>query len=466
MALAPIRVLSVCAGGGALDVAIELATNGRARTVGFCERDSFAAAVLVARMENKALPSAPIWDDLTSFDGRRWRGAVDLVVAGFPCPPVSQAGKRLGTADERWLWPEIAHIIEDVQPAAVFLENVSGLLSASGGEPTKQTRDTGRDCYACGQPMAVASTGVGGAMGDVLGELARLGFHAEWSRLSAAEIGATHPRARVFIFAWRQEMAHPDSTGLREFWTLNDQYWGHASGDHVNGCGERLLGDAADKDGRAREFGEEEGTWEEAIGRERPAGPGSRIRNVADAGGVSGEHAGEPSDVVSPGGEVAGEGDQRERGWDAAGDCRATLGYTDRPRWPEAGSRHPLDAGSQFEQGGQAMAHSVGERLEGLEQAGPASGAAVRGWPPVGNGLPLFPPGRTDSVKWERIVTAHPDLAPVTESKVHGVADGSTGNVDVCVCSRTEQLRVLGNAVVPLQAAAAFRLLVRRAVEA
>ena len=70
--------LSLCAGTGGLDLGLALAEPGY-RAVGYVERDAFAAAVLVARMEDQTLDQAPVWDDLAGFDGRQWCGAVDLV---------------------------------------------------------------------------------------------------------------------------------------------------------------------------------------------------------------------------------------------------------------------------------------------------------------------------------------------------------------------------------------------------
>ena len=168
----PLRVLSLCSGVGGLDLGLKLALGDGCRTVGYVEREAYAAAVLVARMGDKALDEAPIWDDLTTFDGRPWRGAVDLVLAGFPCQPWSNAGARRGTDDERWLWPLIEKVLREVEPSYVFLENVPGLVS-------------------------------GGGLGQVLGGLASLGFDAEWTVLGAEDIGAPHRRDRVFILAYR-----------------------------------------------------------------------------------------------------------------------------------------------------------------------------------------------------------------------------------------------------------------------
>jgi DNA (cytosine-5)-methyltransferase 1 len=143
-----------------------------ARTVCYVERDAFCAAVLIARAEDGLLDQAPIWDDLATFDARRWRGVVDLVTAGFPCQPWSIAGKRKGLDDERWIWPDIARIVQDCEPSFVFIENVPGL-------------------YRHG-------------LREVLSDLASLGFDAEWTCLSAADIGAPHRRERVFVLAYAE----------------------------------------------------------------------------------------------------------------------------------------------------------------------------------------------------------------------------------------------------------------------
>ena len=183
MAARPLRGLSICSGIGGLDLGLGLALGGRYRTVGYVERDAFAAAVLVARMADARLDPAPIWDDLATFDGRAWRGAVDLVSAGFPCQPASSAGSRKGIEDHRWIWPLLAGLLRDIRPRYVFLENVRGLLSVSDGH----------------------------GFGEVVGDLARLGFDAEWGVFRASDAGAPHRRERVFILGW---MGDADEPGL------------------------------------------------------------------------------------------------------------------------------------------------------------------------------------------------------------------------------------------------------------
>lgn len=173
VAVPPLNVLALCAGAGGLELGVGLATGGRARPVCYVEREAFAAADLVARMEEASLGVAPVWDDLATFDGRPWRGVVDLVTAGFPCQPNSQAGPRLGTDDERWLWPDVERVVREVGPDFVFLENVPGIFAERGG-----FRDVARD-------------------------LALLGFDAEWGVLPASAVGATHERERVWALAYR-----------------------------------------------------------------------------------------------------------------------------------------------------------------------------------------------------------------------------------------------------------------------
>ena len=92
--------LAICAGVDGLGLGLSIVDSGY-RTICYVEREAYAAALLATRMEQGALAQAPVWDDLSTFDGRRWRGRVDIVNAGLPCQPYSAAGKRLGEQDER-----------------------------------------------------------------------------------------------------------------------------------------------------------------------------------------------------------------------------------------------------------------------------------------------------------------------------------------------------------------------------
>lgn len=171
-----LRSLALCAGIGGLDLGVKLARPDHL-LVGAVERQAYCAAVLVERMGAAQLDPAPIWDDLVTFDGRRWCGAVDLVTAGYPCQPESLAGSRRGELDERWLWGEVWRVVREVGPSLVFLENVAGHLS--------------------------------GTFGRVVGDMAASGWRVEWDCIPAASVGAPHLRDRLFVLA-----AHPDGDGL------------------------------------------------------------------------------------------------------------------------------------------------------------------------------------------------------------------------------------------------------------
>jgi len=110
------------------------------RCVGAVELDAYCRRVLRARQADGIIPDFPILEDVREFDGCEWRGRVDVVCGGFPCQPWSTAGKRLGAADERHLWPEMARIIGECRPAFVFAENVS---LAAFREPWRDLRGLG-----------------------------------------------------------------------------------------------------------------------------------------------------------------------------------------------------------------------------------------------------------------------------------------------------------------------------------
>jgi len=140
------------------------------RTVCAVEWEAYPASVLLARQNDGILPPFPIWDDVQTFDGKPWRGIVDVVSGGFPCQDISAAGKGAGIDGERsGMWKEMARIISEVRPQYVFVEN-SPMLTSRG-------------------------------LGTVLGDLSTLGYDAEWGVISAADVGANHLRERIWIVA-------------------------------------------------------------------------------------------------------------------------------------------------------------------------------------------------------------------------------------------------------------------------
>lgn len=155
------RLLSLCSGYGGLDYAVEAVLG--AETVAYAEIDEKAASVFARHW-----PDVPNVGDLTAVDWTELEG-IDVVTAGYPCQPFSHAGKRGGDTDERHLWPAVADAVRLLRPRVVVLENVSGHLSLG--------------------------------FGRVLGDLAEAGYCVRWTCVRAADVGAPHGRARVFIVA-------------------------------------------------------------------------------------------------------------------------------------------------------------------------------------------------------------------------------------------------------------------------
>ena len=162
--------ISIASGIGGLDLGVELGSNGNAIPVCYVEIEATAAAVLAARMGEGALPEAPIWDDLHTFDSAAWRGLVDGIVGGYPCQPFSVAGRKRGFEDPKNLWPRIEQLISEVRPSWCFFENVEGHIRL-------------------------------GYFDSVKPGLESLGYRVEEQICAASNIGATHQRKRIFILA-------------------------------------------------------------------------------------------------------------------------------------------------------------------------------------------------------------------------------------------------------------------------
>ena len=152
---------SLFAGIGGFDLGFERAGI---KTLWQVENDPYCLRVL-----ERHSPNIQRYGDIKEIE---WEDVEvpDIVSGGFPCQPVSVAGKRKGTEDERWLWPEFARCLRVLRPRYVVLENVPGILALG--------------------------------FGDVLGDLAALGYDAEWDCIPAAAFGAPHLRYRVWVMAY------------------------------------------------------------------------------------------------------------------------------------------------------------------------------------------------------------------------------------------------------------------------
>ena len=183
--------LSLCSGYGGIELGLELAGVQFGRVV-YVEREAFAAANLAHKIETGELAAGVIHTDVKTFPYERFRDCFDLITGGFPCQPFSNAsGKKNADNDPRHLFPHIKNAIRAIQPNRVLLENVEGIISA------KLKSNEWAD--PAGTPVLL----------HVCRELERIGYEVAWGVFSAAEVGASHFRKRVFI------LAHSNRKGLQ-----------------------------------------------------------------------------------------------------------------------------------------------------------------------------------------------------------------------------------------------------------
>lgn len=160
------RVLDLFSGIGGFSLGLERAGM---QTVAFCEIEPFCRRVLA-----KHWPDVPIYEDIRELTSQRLRAdgiSVDGICGGFPCQDLSIAGARAGIAGEKsGLWSEYLRLIRELRPEFAIVENTSALLF--------------------------------GGLDRILGDLAEIGFDAEWHAISAAHVGAPHERDRLWLVAY------------------------------------------------------------------------------------------------------------------------------------------------------------------------------------------------------------------------------------------------------------------------
>ena len=170
----PLKMLDLFSGIGGFSLAAHW--TGQIETVAFCEIEPFAQKVL-----RKNFPGVPIFEDVREVGLERLRtdgiDGVDVVTGGFPCQDLSCAGRQDGITGERsGLWGELCRIIGEVRPKFAVVENVPNLLAGERGA----------------------------WFGRLLGDLAEIGYDAEWHCIPACSVGAHHRRDRVWIVAHPQ----------------------------------------------------------------------------------------------------------------------------------------------------------------------------------------------------------------------------------------------------------------------
>jgi DNA (cytosine-5)-methyltransferase 1 len=217
-------VLDLFSGIGGFSLGLERAGM---TTVAFCEIDPFCRRVLA-----KHWPGMPIYDDVRDVTAARLGAdgiAVDVICGGFPCQDISIAGKGAGLAGERsGLWREYARIVGELRPRYVIVENVAALLHRG--------------------------------LGDVLGDLAEIGYDAEWHCIPASAVGAPHQRDRIWVTAYANSVGHQEQV--------------HVAGPGQQARDGKLQGRAADGVPAPEVTADADG-WKRPLGR--PAGRVGRL---------------------------------------------------------------------------------------------------------------------------------------------------------------------------------------------
>lgn len=355
---------------------------------------------------------------------------VDGIIGGFPCTDLSVAGKQLGISEDTrsGLWFEYLRLIRLFRPKWIAIENVPAVIAYPAG-------------------------------GIVFRGLHECGYDAEWISLRAGDVGAPHGRKRVFI------LAHCQSGRRRERWQSS------RSNGFTDGSHERMEYSKHAGSSPTRPAPECETTADQSIGPgemvdaarhggdgcEREAGSGRGIRQT----GEPLEYAEDDHGRRRISGAETGIGTHRIRRRRSAG----TSGDVGNANEPGLERRSVPDG----ERTGERIAGPSERQLAntndgtGGEQRGKQSGerGAVAG---QSCDLGIFPPGPADADRWLDLLVRHPELRPAIsqaeiESALCGMADGLAYLVDY---SRTDALRMLGNGIVPIQAAVAFTILAGR----
>lgn len=184
MAEISLNAIEICAGAGGQALGLEAAGFEHLALV---ELESAACETLKL--------NRPTWNvhfqDVKHFDGKPYRG-VDLLAGGVPCPPFSVAGKQLGPGDERDLFPEVIRLASEIQPRAIMIENVRGLLSSRFAD------------YRW----------------DIIRRLNQLGYSCQWRMIEASDFGVPQSRTRSILIGLKSsrfsELVWPKlSEGIR-----------------------------------------------------------------------------------------------------------------------------------------------------------------------------------------------------------------------------------------------------------
>lgn len=407
------RIGSLFSGVGGLDEGVRQVFGGEVQW--FVEFEAAPSKVLATHW-----PDVPNYGDVTAVD---WAVVprVDILTGGFPCQDVSLAGLRRGLKDgtRSGLWSEFARAIDLLRPQLVVIENVRGLLSA---EADRQMESS---------PWGVGDRHDGPALralGAVLGDLADLGYDAEWCGVRAADAGAPHGRYRIFVVAYphgRRDGWGAVAPGRREGTGADFALDGSSAGTHGRPAS-AIGATAAD----AKSIGREPRVVPSG-GSEKQSFPGGHRRDTgsADDPGVTDNRSRTPAR------------DARGRFIAAAPDPAGARRSAGEDPGADRGNAGPDGRwGVEPERGGGERAR---EATWGTYAPAIARWESVLGRPAP---APVEPTGKGGANR----------LSPRFVEWMMGLDEGHVTGSGI---KRNDQLKALGNGVVPQQAALALRSL-------
>ena len=401
---------SLFSGYGGLDLAVEQVTG--ATPAWLVEFDEAPSKILAHHW-----PDVPNYGDVTAV---QWDEVprVDIVTGGSPCQDLSQAGKRAGMSEgtRSNLWVNMREAINTIRPRLVVWENVQGALSAKATSDS----DMGRD----GRPVGDGGGGHLRALGRVLGDLAEIGYDAQWTTVRASDVGAPHHRARVFLIAWPSCSVFDTGHHARRA-ELGQQHENTAGGARKPSQGAAVTHDER----RPDDLGDGGAEVAAAAGRGQTlshAESGRRDHGQATHDGQADREVHSPrhdSDAIA---ESVGAGRQA-------------------PSHPDGERRHGRNSGKGETGRGQPTDDS-GVRIEWGQYA-----PAIRRWERLAGPAPA---------PTEPNTRGNPRLAAPFAEWLMGLPSGWV--TDVPGLSRADQLKAIGNGVCPQQAAWAIAELLQK----
>lgn len=430
-----ITTLEMCAGYGGIGLGIKNIFGERLRTIAYCELEGFAQANLISKMEKGLLDAAPIWSDLKTFPYESFHGLVDILIAGYPCQPFSSAGKRAGKDDPRHLWPWIADGIRLLRPRVCFFENVEGHISLG--------------------------------LSTVISDLEELGYKVSWGIFSASvDAGAPHQRKRVFILAHLRSKGLEGSTGK----ILQRDIYGFASNGSTSWPSRP--GELAHADQRGQSLGVNAGSCIAADS----GGQGHSVTPCGVWPSRPGEpqHGWEPPRVVDTSSsrqqaqrdESVSEWQEGFAGEPSGGNAEA-MGNPSSQRCEQAECdvRGEQQASWIAEECGLGVAEAMGNSTSERPHRGGEDGLGLQ---PEMLGERYEAMGDSNCINWSASAKRRKHDSETGSSSMRQVepslgrdSDGSANRMDyaeLCVScdNRTDELRLLGNGVVPATATRAF----------